>query len=93
MKYTQSSFSVGAPGTDQYRENWERTFGKVQVKSCNRHSDCVAADQNSQASLGKTYITATMTLVKTVLDGDLLCILIQGIVIASGVLDIRIKDL
>jgi len=53
MKYTQSSFSVGAPGTDQYRENWERTFGKVQVKSCNRHSDCVAADQNSQALIGK----------------------------------------
>lgn len=25
-KYLQKSFSVGAPGTDAYRENWERTF-------------------------------------------------------------------
>lgn len=28
MKYTAGSFSVVAPGTDQYRENYERTFGK-----------------------------------------------------------------
>ena len=26
MNYTKKSFTVTAPGTDQYRENWERTF-------------------------------------------------------------------
>jgi len=26
MNYTKKSFSVGAPGTDTYRDNWERTF-------------------------------------------------------------------
>lgn len=26
MNYTNKSFNVCAPGTDQYRENWERTF-------------------------------------------------------------------
>lgn len=25
-QYTKKSFSVGAPGTEAYRENWERTF-------------------------------------------------------------------
>jgi len=24
--FTKKSFSVGAPGTEQYRQNWERTF-------------------------------------------------------------------
>jgi hypothetical protein len=27
MNYTKKSFSVNAPGTQQYRDNWERTFG------------------------------------------------------------------
>lgn len=27
MKYLGGSFSVCAPGTDAYREGWERTFG------------------------------------------------------------------
>lgn len=31
MNYTKKSFSVTAPGSQQYRDNWERTFrGEVE---------------------------------------------------------------
>jgi len=31
MKFTQKSFSVNAPNTQEYRDNWERTFRPVKV--------------------------------------------------------------
>jgi hypothetical protein len=38
MNYTKKSFAVGAPGTKEYAENWERTFRPVEppiiAKAC-----------------------------------------------------------
>ena len=35
MNYTNKTFSVASPGTDTYRENWERTFrGSVVCERC-----------------------------------------------------------
>lgn len=35
MNYTKKSFAVGAPGTKEYAENWERTFRAVEPpKAC-----------------------------------------------------------
>lgn len=33
MQYTNKSFSVSAPSTQEYRDNWDRTFGKPAAKS------------------------------------------------------------
>lgn len=33
MKYSQKSFSVNAPNTDTYRDNWERTFRSGPVET------------------------------------------------------------
>lgn len=39
MKYTSKTFSVAAPGTKTYRDNWERTFRSL----------CGATFPNSEA--------------------------------------------
>jgi hypothetical protein len=34
VKYLDGSFTVPAPGTDEYRRGWERIFGKHDAAKC-----------------------------------------------------------
>lgn len=42
-KFTQKSFTVAAPGTKEYADNWERTFRGCTVKAVGVEVGCCGA--------------------------------------------------